>query len=95
MKAPDVKTLVVVGAGAMGAGIAGEFARAGCRVRLVDTQPVFPDRGMDLVCLARPALIEAELVSKRTGSAALKRVSTHVGLDGACGGVESPSSDRV
>ncbi|MDP6108294.1 MAG: 3-hydroxyacyl-CoA dehydrogenase NAD-binding domain-containing protein, partial [Candidatus Brocadiia bacterium] len=36
----------MIGAGTMGAGIAGEFARAGCEVRLVDRSDDFLERGM-------------------------------------------------
>ena len=37
MTAEDISKVAVIGAGTMGAGIAGGFAHAGCEVRLVDT----------------------------------------------------------
>ena len=64
MKADEVKTVAVVGAGTMGAGIAGEFARAGCDVRLVDTSNELLNRGMSLLCLAQEALVDAKIAPK-------------------------------
>jgi len=49
VNAHDLSTVAVIGAGTMGAGIAGEFARAGCDVRLVDLQPDLLERGMGMV----------------------------------------------
>ena len=42
--AADMKTVVVVGAGVMGEGIAQSFAEAGLHVRVVDTQPASLER---------------------------------------------------
>jgi 3-hydroxybutyryl-CoA dehydrogenase len=54
MKASKLSRVTVVGAGTMGAGIAGEFARIGCDVRLID-------KGDDLAaaCQGTQLLIEA------------------------------------
>ena len=87
MKANEVKTVAVIGAGTMGAGIAGEFARAGCDVRLVDTNSELLDRGVTLLRVAQEALVDARLLPKREGNAALKRVSPLSCMADACDGV--------
>jgi len=63
MKASELLHVTVVGAGTMGAGIAGEFGRVGCKVRLID-------KGDDLAaaCKGTQLLIEAvfeEMALKR------------------------------
>jgi len=88
MKADEVKTVAVIGAGTMGAGIAGEFARAGCDVRLVDTRGKLLNRGMSLLRLAQKTLVDAKLLSKRKADGALKRVSPHSCMAEACDGVQ-------
>jgi len=84
----DVSTVAVVGAGTMGAGIAGEFARAGCDVRLVDLRSDLLQRGMEMLTAAQQALVEADLVSEPEAAAALSRVSTLTSLEGACESVD-------
>lgn len=54
MSATDVRTAVVVGAGAMGSGIAAHLANAGVSVRLLDVVP--DDAGEDRSRLAREAI---------------------------------------
>jgi 3-hydroxybutyryl-CoA dehydrogenase len=88
MKADEVKTVVVVGAGTMGAGIAGEFARAGCDVRLVDKSGELLDRGMKLLRMAQETLVEEGLLSRRDARAALKRVSLLPRMADACAGTQ-------
>jgi len=87
MKADEVKTVAVIGAGTMGAGITGELARAGCDVRLVDTSEELLERGMNLLRLAQDALIDAKLLPRRKAAAALKRVSLLSCMAEACEGV--------
>ena len=88
MKAEDVKTVTVIGAGTMGAGIAGEFARAGCDVRLTDLSEAILNRGMELADLAQRGLIDAGLVTERRASAALKRITLLASHEEACDGVD-------
>ena len=88
MKADDIKTVAVIGAGTMGSGIAGEFARAGCSVRLVDRSDDLLDRGMDILRAAQGALIEAKLLTRRRAEAARKRVTAVTDLESACDGVQ-------
>ena len=78
----------MIGAGTMGAGIAGEFARAGCDVRLVDLRPDLLERGMGMVGNAQQALIEAGLLSRPQAAAALQRITPLTSLEAACDGAE-------
>ena len=88
MNAHDLSTVAVIGAGTMGAGIAGEFARAGCDVRLMDLRPDLLERGMGMVDSAQQALIEAGLLSGPQAAAALQRVNPLTSLESACDGAE-------
>jgi len=87
VKAEDIRTVAVIGAGTMGAGIAGEFARARCEVRLVDKSRDLLDRGMGALRTAQDALVEARLVGRRDAAAARKRIMPLTGLEEACDGV--------
>jgi len=88
MKADEVKTVVVVGAGTMGAGIAGEFARAGCEIRLVDKSVELLDQGMKMLRMAQDVLVEEKRLSKRRAATALKRVSLVPHMAEACAGAQ-------
>jgi 3-hydroxybutyryl-CoA dehydrogenase len=80
--------VVVVGAGTMGAGVAGLFARAGCEVRLVDQTANLLDRGMALLRAAHDGLRVARLLSARSAAAALRRVQPCLRIEDACVGVQ-------
>lgn len=88
MKAEDVSTVAVIGAGTMGAGIAGLFARAGRGVRLVDVSDEALERGMAMLRRAQDALVGAKLVTKRDAAAALRRVQTMTDVEPACARVQ-------
>jgi 3-hydroxybutyryl-CoA dehydrogenase len=88
MRAADVTRVAVIGAGTMGAGIAGLFARAGCAVRLVDQNSDFLERGMTSLRAAQEGLRAARMVSARKAAAALKRVRPLTSLAEACPGAE-------
>ena len=88
MKADDISRAAVIGAGTMGAGIAGEFARAGCGVRLMDIDEALLEHGMASVAAAQDVLVGAKRLSKRNDSAALKRITPTVDLAAACDGVQ-------
>jgi 3-hydroxybutyryl-CoA dehydrogenase len=68
----------------MGAGMAGEFARVGCRVWLVDVDPAQLRHGLKRLRLAQGALIEAGRLKKRTADAAIKRITATPSLETAC-----------
>ncbi len=88
MLAEDIQTAAVIGAGTMGAGIAGEFARAGCEVRLVDRSDDFLEHGMARLRGAQESLVEAGLLSARDASAALERIKPFTSLEDACSGIQ-------
>ncbi len=88
MKTKDVSTVVVVGAGTMGAGIAGEFARAGCDVRLTDLNDQLLRQGMKRLHASQEALVRAGLLTARKAAASLKRVRPLTCLQSACDGVQ-------
>ena len=88
MKAQDIRAVAVIGAGTMGSGIAGEFARAGCDVRLVDLGDDLLQRGIKMLRDAQKALIEADLLSARQAKSALARIDLLTSLETACDGVQ-------
>ena len=88
MEADKIKTVAIVGAGTMGAGIAGEFARAGCDVRLVDRSSELLNSGMAFLRLAQNALTDAGQITEEAGDAALARVRLLCSMEEACAGVE-------
>jgi len=99
LKAEDIRIVAVIGAGTMGSGIAGEAARAGCRVRLLDVDEDRLAHGMQVLCRAQNVLIDAGTLSERKAEAALKRVTPTTCLETACKGVqllvEAVSEDLV
>ena len=88
MKAEDIRDVAVIGAGTMGAGIAGELARAGRRVRLVDVSDEALDRGKAALKSAQETLVSAGRVKRRDAATALKRVTRTTCLAEACDGVD-------
>lgn len=99
MKAADIERVVVVGAGTMGANVAGLFARAGCQVRLVDRTAELLDRGLELLHAAQESLRAARLLTARNAAAARRRVVPCLSLEEACTGaqlvVEAISEDMA
>lgn len=88
MDAETISTVAVIGAGTMGSGIAGLFARAGCDVRLADVNQEALDRGADLLGRAHQALIDAGLLSSGQAAGASGRIRLTTCVDEACDGVE-------
>ena len=88
MEAQDLSKIAVIGAGTMGAGIAGIFARAGCEVRLVDLDDQVLQRGMEQLSNTQRALITANLLSTEEAEAAFKRIIPLTDLETACDGVQ-------
>ena len=80
----DVSRVAVVGAGTMGSGIAGEFARAGCTVKLVDLDAGLLERGMESIRGAQAVLVEAGSVAQDLATQSLGRIETTSELDVAC-----------
>ncbi len=88
MSTAGISTVAVVGAGTMGAGIAGELARAGCVVRLVDTTREEGERGLERLQAAQVALVGWGQLSPSRADEALSRVHVTCELGRACAGVE-------
>ena len=88
MKADEIRTVAVIGAGTMGAGMAGEFARAGCAVRLVDRSDEILGHALGMVKMAQEALIAAGRITARKAALALKRIEMTTALEQACEGVQ-------
>lgn len=84
----DITTVAVVGAGTMGAGIAGVFARAGCDVRLVDLSGDLVRRGLEMIALAQESLVHEGLLTAAAAEAALGRIRSLTELEPACDGVQ-------
>ncbi len=83
-----VAEVAVVGAGTMGAGIAGIFARSGSRVRMTDTSSDLLDRGMESMRRSLGALVEAGKLDAKEAEAAATRVQPVADLHDACEGAD-------
>ncbi|MFH1006048.1 MAG: 3-hydroxyacyl-CoA dehydrogenase family protein [Candidatus Latescibacterota bacterium] len=88
MVAENVSKTAVIGAGTMGAGIAGLLARAGCQVCLVDLSEEALERAMARLSIAQESLIAADLLSAEEAEAALGRITPLIDLEAACDGIE-------
>lgn len=84
MRAQDVEQVAVIGAGTMGAVIAGEMARVGCRVRLMDLDDARIAKGLERLREAQEALIGAGLLKPRDAAGALKRIEGVTDVASAC-----------
>ena len=88
MDSQEISAVAVIGAGTMGPGIADMFARAGCRVHLVDLSDALLDQAMARLRLGQQALVEAGLLRPRDADAAVSRVTMTTDLSEACDGSE-------
>lgn len=76
--------VAVIGAGLMGAGIAGEFARGGYRVVLVDTHEGALEKGLQSLKHALQTLLDVGHVSLEQATSALASVQVTTDLEKAC-----------
>ena len=94
MIAPKV---AVIGAGTMGTGIAGVFARAGSSVYLMDKSVDLLRRSDENLCKAQQVLQEAGILSSDDTASARERIRATVELERACEGanlvIETISED--
>ena len=88
MDAGAVSTVAVIGAGTMGSGIAGLFARAGCDVRLEDVSQAALERGADLLDRAHRSLVDAGLLSSEQAAEASGRIQLTTSIEEACEDVD-------
>lgn len=84
MKASDIQQVAVIGAGTMGAGIAGVLARSGCTIRLYDQDPGQLPRGLAALRAAQRGLRRGGQTSAAQSAAALRRVEPCTCLAAAC-----------
>ncbi len=88
MNSDWIRCATVLGAGTMGAGIAGELARIGLEVRLYDADATALPRGLAQLAAGQSALVEAGLLSPGEAVAAQSRVQSVECLEAACDGVD-------
>jgi len=88
MTLDDVNSIAIVGAGTMGAGIAGVFARAGYQVRLADVGESLLRGGLERLRRAQQILLDDGALPPDEASAALARIRPLTSLEAACDGVQ-------
>lgn len=84
MKAKPIASAAIIGAGTMGAGIAGLFARAGSNVTMVDLDKARLEAGLKRLDLAQQALVDAGRLSLEQSRAALDRVLITTSVPEVC-----------
>ena len=78
------ESIAVIGAGLMGAGIAGEFARGGYVVNLVDNDETILEQGLVRARQAQQTLIEVDAIDELRADAAMTRIQPTTSLEQAC-----------
>lgn len=81
-------TVAVIGAGLMGAGIAGEFVRGGCDVTLLDTTQEALQKGLSMLKQAQNTLVDVGHISEADAEEALTRLRLTTDLAEACADVD-------
>ena len=84
MRAGDIKRVVVVGAGTMGACIAGEFARIGCQVAVVDLNPAQLANGKRILAHSQRTLVAAKRLTRQAVREETRRITWTSDLAHAC-----------
>ena len=84
MNVTEIRTVAVIGAGTMGAVIAGLFARARMKVFLVDRTDDLLDRGMAALRASQESLVSARRVTPTQAREAELRISAVLDLAAAC-----------
>jgi 3-hydroxybutyryl-CoA dehydrogenase len=75
-----IRTVAIIGAGQMGAGIAQAVAAGGYQVRLYDAAADRPPRAMASIAASLARLVERELTTQAEADAIIGRISTAAGL---------------
>ena len=88
MKKPDFEKVTVIGAGTMGAGIAGLFAAAGCETSMVDVDDERVENGLALLDRSYEAQRKAGRLSEGHAEEGRARVKISLDLEEACDGAE-------
>lgn len=85
MPSPDsIKHIAIIGAGTMGAGIAGECARAGYTVSLLDRDLTIVQKGLDVMHKAQQALVQANRLTVDQANNASASITATTDLKTAC-----------
>ncbi|MFQ5605215.1 MAG: 3-hydroxybutyryl-CoA dehydrogenase [bacterium] len=77
----EIKQVAVVGAGAMGNGIAHVFALAGFEVSLIDIKPEYVERALATIQKNMERQIKKEKISQSEADAALSRIAASTDLE--------------
>jgi 3-hydroxybutyryl-CoA dehydrogenase len=98
MEKMTLQTVTVIGAGAMGNGIAHVFALAGFDVNLIDIKQEFLDRGLATIKKNLDRQVAKQTISQKDAETALKKISLSLNLDAAKSSqlvVEAASEDAA
>jgi 3-hydroxybutyryl-CoA dehydrogenase len=85
---PDIKTVLVCGAGTMGSGIAQTFATAGFSVKMYDVAPDLVEKGFRKITGPLMKRVESGKMSKEDVDAIVGRIRGTSDLQEACAGVD-------
>jgi len=85
---PDIKTVLVCGAGTMGSGIAQTFATAGFSVKMYDVAPDLVEKGFRKITGPLMKRVESGKMSKADVDAIVGRIRGTSDLKEACAGVD-------
>ncbi|MCK5578212.1 MAG: 3-hydroxybutyryl-CoA dehydrogenase [Planctomycetes bacterium] len=79
----SISQVAVIGAGAMGAGIAQVFAQAGFKVTMIDVKQEFIDRGIATIKKSLERLVKKSIITQEQVKGILSFVKTDVSLKAA------------
>ncbi|PKL38456.1 MAG: hypothetical protein CVV44_11255 [Spirochaetae bacterium HGW-Spirochaetae-1] len=88
MKIIKINTILVLGSGVMGHGIAQIFAQHGYSVRLVDTDKAMLDRALDLIKGSLEVLAEEGVIEEKSITGTIGRIEMTTDLEGAAKGID-------
>ncbi len=77
----DVKNVAVIGAGAMGSGIAASLVLNGFKVIMIDIKPEFVDKGLSNIKRILDSRVKKEVITSDQANEYLKSVKTQVDYD--------------
>jgi 3-hydroxybutyryl-CoA dehydrogenase len=78
-----IKKIAVIGAGTMGHGIAQAFAQAGYQVSMMSRTQKTLDRALSLIDSSLGAMVEEEIIDRKTVPAIMSRIATTTSIEEA------------